>query len=99
MTIEQKIFSRRRFSTKRLEAYGFVNKDACFSLSKECMDGDFTAEIRVYGNGSVQGRVMEMKRKPNTIRKKKNIIMYPVSPVSSNLSVIRLTVSKVNCRK
>ena len=59
MTIEQKIFSRRRFSTRRMEDYGFVNKDACYSLSKEFMDGDFTAEIRVYQNGSVQGRVMD----------------------------------------
>lgn len=59
MTIEQKIFSRRRFSTKQLERYGFVNRDACFSLSKEFMDGDFTAEIRVYENGSVRGRVID----------------------------------------
>ena len=59
MTIEQKIFSRRRFSTGRLENYGFINKEACFSLSKEFMDGDFTAEIRVYENGSVRGRVID----------------------------------------
>ena len=59
MTIEQKIFSRKRFSTRRMDDYGFVNKDACYSLSKEFMDGDFTAEIRVYQNGSVQGRVMD----------------------------------------
>ena len=59
MTIEQKIFSRRRFSTKRLEDYGFENKEACYSLSKTFMDGDFAAEIRVYKNGSVQGRVLD----------------------------------------
>ena len=59
MTAEQKIFRRRRFSTKRLEAYGFINKEACFSLTKEFLDGDFTAEIRVYENGSVQGRVID----------------------------------------
>ena len=59
MTIEQKIFRRRRFSAKCLEEYGFGNKDACYSLSKEFMDGDFTAEIRVYGNGDVRGRVMD----------------------------------------
>jgi len=59
MTIEQKIFSRKRFNTRRMEDYGFENKDACYSLSKEFMDGDFTAEIRVYQNGSVQGRVMD----------------------------------------
>ena len=59
MTIEQKVFSRRRFSTKRLADYGFRNMEACYSLSKEFMDGDFTAEIRVYQNGSVQGRVID----------------------------------------
>lgn len=59
MTIEQKVFSRRRFSTKHLQGYGFENKDACYSLSKEFMDGDFTAEIRVYENGSVRGRVID----------------------------------------
>ena len=59
MTIEQKVFSRRRFSTKRLEDYGFRNMDVCYSLSKEFMDGDFTAEIRVYQNGNIAGRVMD----------------------------------------
>ena len=59
MTIEQKIFSRRRFSTKRLEDYGFNNMDTCYLLSEEFMDGDFTAEIRVYRNGNVIGRVMD----------------------------------------
>ncbi len=59
MTIEQKVFSRRRFSTKRLEGCGFINNEACYSLSKEFMNGDFTAEIRVYENGSVQGRVID----------------------------------------
>ena len=59
MTIEQKVFSRKRFNTKRLADYGFINKDACYSLSKEFLDGDFTAEIRVYENGSVRGRVID----------------------------------------
>ena len=59
MTIEQKIFRRRRFITKRLEEYGFGNKDACYSLSKEFMDGDFTAEIRAYENGNIVGRVID----------------------------------------
>ena len=59
MTIEQKVFSRRRFNTKRLAEYGFVNMGPCFSLSREFMDGDFTAEIRVYENGTVNGRVSD----------------------------------------
>ena len=59
MTIEQKVFSRRRFITRKLAEYGFVNMDSCYSLSKEFIDGDFTAEIRVYENGNVAGRVMD----------------------------------------
>ena len=42
-----------------MENYGFENKNACYTLSKEFMDGDFTAEIRVYENGSVVGRVVD----------------------------------------
>ena len=48
-----------RFNTKSLAEYGFGNNDACYSLSKDFMDGDFTAEIRVYADGSVQGRVID----------------------------------------
>ena len=59
MTIEQRIFSRRRFRTKSLAEYGFIDMDSCYSLSREFMDGDFTAEIRVYENGNVLGRVMD----------------------------------------
>lgn len=59
MTIEQKVFSRRRFNTKKLSEYGFKNMGTCYSLSGELPDGDFTAEIRVYENGSVRGRVID----------------------------------------
>ena len=59
MTIEQKVFSRKRFSTKKLAEYGFEDKDACRFLSRDFMDGDFTAEIRVYEDGSVRGRVID----------------------------------------
>ena len=59
MTIEQKVFSRKRFNIKRLADYGFINKDTCYSLSKDFLNGDFTAEIRVYENGTVTGRVLD----------------------------------------
>ncbi len=59
MTIEQKIFSRRRFVTKRLVEYGFINMGTCYSLSAGFLDGDFTAEIRVYENSGVHGRVID----------------------------------------
>lgn len=59
MTIEQKVFGRKRFSTEKLAEYGFEDKGACRFLSRTFMDGDFTAEIRVYENGSVRGRVID----------------------------------------
>lgn len=59
MTIEQKVFSHKRFSVKSLADYGFVDMDACYSLSKEFLGGDFMAEIRVYENSTVRGRVMD----------------------------------------
>ena len=59
MTTEQKVFSRKRFSTKKLADYGFEDGDACRFLSCPFMDGDLTAEIRVYENGNVRGRVID----------------------------------------
>jgi len=59
MTIEQKIFSRKRFETRKLADCGFEDKDACRFLSRVFMDGDFTAEIRVHENGTVRGRVID----------------------------------------
>ena len=53
------MFSRRRFITKRLAGYGFEDRGACYYLEKEFMDGDFTAEIMVYENGTVRGRVTD----------------------------------------
>ena len=57
--IEQKVFRRRRFITRCLEDYGFINMNGCYTLSRDFMDGDFTAEIMVQENGSVRGRVID----------------------------------------
>ena len=59
MTVEQKVFSRMRFSTERMRGYGFRDTGQVYMLEKELMGGDFTAELRVYENGSVQGRVID----------------------------------------
>lgn len=59
MTIEEKVFRRRRFIADKLAGYGFVDKGECRSLEKDFMDGDFTAELMVYRDGSVRGRVMD----------------------------------------
>jgi O-6-methylguanine DNA methyltransferase len=59
MTTEQKVFSHMRFSTERLAGFGFEKKEACYYLEKSFMGGDFTAEIMVYENGTVRGRVID----------------------------------------
>ena len=59
MTIEQKVFKRKRFIIQKLAEYGFEDKDACRFLSREFKGGDFTAELRVYENGNVTGRVID----------------------------------------
>lgn len=59
MTIEQKVFRRMRFNTARLKEYGFEKKESCYYISVEFLGGDFTAEVMVYENGSVRGRVMD----------------------------------------
>ena len=59
MTIEQKVFRRMRFVTSSLAEYGFEKDIECYRLSRDFMDGDFTAEIMVYENGSVRGRVID----------------------------------------
>ena len=57
--IEQKIFSRMRFDTERMEAYGFARKGTSYILEKDFMDGDFTAVLTVHENGQVRGRVLD----------------------------------------
>ena len=57
--IEQKIFSRMRFDTERMENYGFEAKGKSYTLEKDFMDGDFTASLTVHENGQVRGRVLD----------------------------------------
>ena len=57
--IEQKIFSRMRFDTERMEAYGFAGKGTSYILEKDFMGGDFTAVLTVHENGQVRGRVLD----------------------------------------
>ena len=59
MTVEQKVFRRKRFDTQKLADYGFEYKDGCRLLSCSFMDGGFTAEIRVCESGTVRGRVVD----------------------------------------
>ena len=57
--IEQKIFSRMRFDTERMESYGFARKGTGYVLEKVFMDGDFTAVVTVNESGQVRGRVLD----------------------------------------
>ena len=49
-----------RFDKKRMEDYGFINKDKYFVLERNFMGDDFTAEIMVRESGEVSGRVIDV---------------------------------------
>jgi alkylated DNA nucleotide flippase Atl1 len=65
MTIEEKVFLRRRFDRAKLAGYGFEEREirragkraVCMMLRREFMNGDFVAEITV--DGGVTGRVID----------------------------------------
>lgn len=59
MSIEQKLFKKKKFDVKRLEDYGFTMTGASFLLLKELMGGDFIAEIVVSESEFISGRVID----------------------------------------
>ncbi|MCR5760396.1 MAG: MmcQ/YjbR family DNA-binding protein [Sphaerochaetaceae bacterium] len=60
MSIESEVFSHMRFVPSRLTEYGFYNDDGKMVIRKPFMDGDFTAEITVFPDGSVKGTVIDV---------------------------------------
>ncbi len=59
MTIEDKIFFRKRFDRQRLTAFGFVEGPEGYRFGAELMGGDFSAELIVAGDGKLTGRVTD----------------------------------------
>lgn len=59
MTIEEKVFLRKRFVPEALTAYGFQKTDAGFVLGTDFQNGDFSARITVTERGEVIGTVID----------------------------------------
>lgn len=59
MTIEEKVFLRKRFLPEALEAYGFEKTGAGYEYRTDFMDGDFTAVVTVTARGEATGTVID----------------------------------------
>ena len=59
LTIEDKVFSRRRFVPEMMRKYGFTESEDGFFVSRDLMDGDFTAKIRVGRDRAVHAILMD----------------------------------------
>lgn len=59
MTIEEKVFLRKRFLPEALTAYGFSKTDAGYVYRADFMDGDFTAVVTVTERGEASGTVID----------------------------------------
>ena len=59
MTIEEKIFSRKRFVYETMLESGFIKTDRGYRYSADFMNGDFSAELLVSDNGEVTGKVID----------------------------------------
>lgn len=59
MTIEEKVFSRKRFVPELLTAYGFTHDNACYRLTLDIMSGDFTAHLTVALPDSITGSLTD----------------------------------------
>ena len=59
MTIEEKVFLRKRFLPEALTAYGFLKTDAGYVYRTDFMDGDFTAVVTVTERDEATGTVLD----------------------------------------
>ena len=60
MTIEEKVFLRKRFDTDAMLKYGFRKTDDGYLYEAAFMDGDFSARVFVTGDGAVYGTVTDI---------------------------------------
>jgi predicted DNA-binding protein (MmcQ/YjbR family) len=59
MTIEEKVFFRRRFVREQMASFGFRETDGGLLYGSDIMDGDFYAELFVSDGGRVSGKVVD----------------------------------------
>lgn len=60
MTLEEKIFERKRFVSEQLLKYGFQKKADGYVYETDFMEGEFHAIITVSEKGSVVGKVIDV---------------------------------------
>lgn len=56
---EKQIFSKKRVKFDALVDYGFVYENGAYVYNETFMDGDFRAEVRIDGDGNVDGSVFD----------------------------------------
>ena len=59
MTIEEKVFSRKRFVPEAMEAFGFRKTDGGYLYETAFLNGDFSARVFVTDGGAVFGTVFD----------------------------------------
>ena len=59
MTIEEKVFQRKRFVPETMEAFGFRKTDAGYLYETAFLNGDFAARVFVTDGGAVSGTVID----------------------------------------
>lgn len=59
LTIEEKVFQRKRFDRARMLRFGFQSVDGVLQYSAPFMDGDFVARLSVSEKGQVRGTVID----------------------------------------
>lgn len=60
MTVEEKIFKKKKLRPETLEPFGFRKTGGAWKYSRAIMNGDFRAEVTVSEDGSVSGRVVDV---------------------------------------
>lgn len=59
MTIEEKVFQRKRFVPETMEAFGFRKTDGGYLYETAFLNGDFSARVYVTDGGTVSGTVFD----------------------------------------
>lgn len=59
MTIEEKVFERKRFVKEKMLDFGFTENDGGYCYETDFMDGDFSAVLQVSKSGEIACRVVD----------------------------------------
>ncbi len=68
MTLEEKIFERKRFIPEKLLEYGFNYKAGAYLYEADFMNGNFRAVIEVSESRAITGKVIDMMNEEEYIQ-------------------------------